>query len=107
MHLSEPLGYVQFMSLVTSARFVLTDSGGVQEETTYLGIPCITVRANTERPVTVAEGTNRLVGPEGILPAIDSVLRGTWPAGRVPALWDGHTAARVAASLRRAIERAP
>ncbi len=105
IHLCEPLGYVQFMSLVTSSRFVLTDSGGVQEETTYLGIPCITVRANTERPITVTEGTNRLVGPDGILPAIDSVLRNTWPTGRRPALWDGHTAGRVAASLRRTLER--
>jgi UDP-N-acetylglucosamine 2-epimerase (non-hydrolysing) len=96
-----PVRYVEMLDLVADARAVVTDSGGLQEETTYLGIPCLTMRENTERPITVDEGTNRLVPPEQLVDRIADVLAGTWPTGRKPALWDGRTAARCAEALRR------
>ena len=95
----EPLGYVAFMALVEKARCVITDSGGVQEETTYLGIPCLTLRESTERPITVEQGTNRLVKVADLDAAIGEILAGRWPKGRRPLHWDGHAAGRVVASI--------
>lgn len=99
--LAEPMGYKDFMSMVMDSRLLITDSGGVQEETTYLGIPCLTLRPNTERPVTVTEGTNRLCKPETVCDMVDSVLAGVFPRGSVPEFWDGRTAQRVADSIVR------
>ncbi|MGE5176239.1 MAG: non-hydrolyzing UDP-N-acetylglucosamine 2-epimerase [Hyphomicrobiales bacterium] len=97
----DPLGYLDFLGLLDSARFVLTDSGGIQEETTALGVPCLTLRANTERPITIDEGTNRLLGddPAAILPAVDRILAGQGPPARSPKLWDGRAGERIAAVL--------
>lgn len=103
IYITEPMGYVQFMNLVTHAVLAITDSGGLQEETTYLDIPCLTLRANTERPVTVSEGTNKLVEPSHLLEQVEKVLAGDWPVGRKPELWDGRTAARCIDSLKRRI----
>jgi UDP-N-acetylglucosamine 2-epimerase (non-hydrolysing) len=104
MRAVEPLGYIEFMSLVRSCTIVVTDSGGVQEETTYLGIPCATLRENTERPITVTEGTNRLLKPNAIPAAAEEAMSGRWPKGRRPERWDGHTADRAARSLRRLLD---
>ncbi len=99
--LTEPLGYIQFMNLVGSALAVITDSGGVQEESTYLGIPCLTLRENTERPITVSEGSNRLVKPQDLANQMNEVIAGRWPTGRRPQLWDGRTAQRCVEALKR------
>jgi len=101
VRLCDPVGYVQFMNLVSNAALCITDSGGIQEETTYLDIPCLTVRPNTERPITVTEGTNRLVKPADLVAEAGRALRGDWPHGRKPDLWDGRTAARCVASLKK------
>jgi UDP-N-acetylglucosamine 2-epimerase (non-hydrolysing) len=99
--LLEPLGYLDFVALMSRSRLVLTDSGGIQEETTGLGIPCLTLRENTERPVTISLGTNRLAGvtKESILAAWEDFLANP-KAGRVPPLWDGHAAERSRDALR-------
>jgi UDP-N-acetylglucosamine 2-epimerase (non-hydrolysing) len=108
VRLTEPLSYIEFMSLVTECRFALTDSGGVQEETSYLGIPCLTLRENTERPVTVTLGTNRLVSVDTLGAEVRRVLDGPARSRCAIPLWDGRTAERVAASLeRRAGQRLP
>ncbi len=99
--LTSPLGYSEFMSLVMGSRLLITDSGGVQEETTYLGIPCLTLRSNTERPVTVTQGTNRLCSPETLIEMVDLALSGNFSKGNRPELWDGKTAARVADCIER------
>jgi UDP-N-acetylglucosamine 2-epimerase (non-hydrolysing) len=99
--LSQPLGYLEFLQLQDSAKVVITDSGGVQEETTALGVPCLTVRDNTERPITISEGTNQLVGsnPDVLPGEVDRILAGHSKRGRVPALWDGHAGARAAQAI--------
>jgi UDP-N-acetylglucosamine 2-epimerase (non-hydrolysing) len=94
----EPLGYVEFIGLVRGSRVTITDSGGVQEETTMLGVPCLTVRPNTERPVTITHGTNRLVTPTELGAAVGEVLAAPRAdgIGRTPPLWDGHAGERIA-----------
>jgi len=93
----EPLGYVSFLSVVAGARLVLTDSGGIQEETTILDVPCLTIRPNTERPITISHGTNRLVAPTEVVAAAREILAGPIrPSGPRPPLWDGHAGERIA-----------
>jgi UDP-N-acetylglucosamine 2-epimerase (non-hydrolysing) len=102
LRLCEPLGYLEFLGLASQARLILTDSGGLQEESTALGIPCLTLRENTERPVTVSEGSNTVVGtsPDAVLAEARKALAGRGKAGRVPALWDGRASERIANVLR-------
>ena len=97
-----PLGYLEMLGLMREARLVMTDSGGIQEETTALGVPCLTIRENTERPITIEQGTNTLVGtdPEAISTAVDVVLRSGGKAGRVPERWDGRAAERIAVEVQ-------
>lgn len=103
VRLLEPIGYVDFLHLMAHARLVLTDSGGIQEETTVLGVPCLTLRSNTERPVTITEGTNTLVGtdPDRILAETERILNGGGKTGRIPKLWDGQAAQRILAVIVR------
>jgi UDP-N-acetylglucosamine 2-epimerase (non-hydrolysing) len=98
-----PLGYLDFLCLLSRATLVLTDSGGIQEETTALGVPCLTLRENTERPITISQGTNQLVGtrPKRIIAAARGLLAGKGAPGRIPPLWDGHAAERIVDILRR------
>jgi UDP-N-acetylglucosamine 2-epimerase (non-hydrolysing) len=104
LFLPEPLGYTAFMNLVFNARLVITDSGGIQEETTYLGIPCLTMRENTERPVTIAQGTNRLCSAGDLLARVGEILDDRpRPAPRIE-FWDGRTAGRVVAAIRSAFD---
>jgi UDP-N-acetylglucosamine 2-epimerase (non-hydrolysing) len=99
--LLEPQGYLEMLGLMTNAKLVLTDSGGIQEETTSLSIPCLTMRDNTERPITVEQGTNTLIGRDRALAidCVDEILRSGGKRGRFPELWDGHAAERIAAHL--------
>jgi UDP-N-acetylglucosamine 2-epimerase (non-hydrolysing) len=100
----DPLGYVEFLGLVRGADAVITDSGGVQEETTVLGVPCLTLRPNTERPVTITHGTNRLVTREDLPVRVEEALAaGRRTDHRVPPLWDGHAGARIADVLVEAL----
>ena len=101
----EPAGYLEFISLMSKSKLVLTDSGGLQEETTALGIPCLTIRENTERPVTITQGTNQLVGTdsEKIVQSGKEALQGHGKAGRIPKFWDGKTAARIVDVLLQTI----
>ena len=103
LHILPPQGYLDFLSLMTFSQLVITDSGGVQEETTYLGVPCLTLRDSTERPITVTLGTNLLLGanPERLPARVTAVLQGRHKRGSRPALWDGRAAERVADILAR------
>lgn len=103
VHLVEPQPYLQFNWLVKNAFAVITDSGGITEETTVMGIPCLTLRDSTERPETIDIGTNVLVGtnPEALAPALDTLFAGDWKSGGIPPLWDGRTASRIVAALEQ------
>ena len=97
IHLTEPLGYLEFNYLVERAKAVITDSGGITEETTVMSVPCMTLRNSTERPETVTTGTNELLGtnPDAIAPAMRKLISGQWKKGSIPPLWDGHTSERI------------
>jgi UDP-N-acetylglucosamine 2-epimerase (non-hydrolysing) len=107
LRLIPPVGYLDFLCLLSKASIVLTDSGGIQEETTALGVPCLTLRENTERPVTISQGTNLLVGtdPSKIVTAARASLSGNGKAGRIPPLWDGQSAQRIVEILLRTVPR--
>ena len=103
LRLIEPVGYLDFISLMTKSRFVMTDSGGIQEETTILGVPCLTLRTETERPITVTQGTNIVVGLDRkrIVSEVDAILKGTGKQGSIPEKWDGKAAGRIVELLER------
>ena len=102
LKLIDPLGYLDFIKLERNCRFVLTDSGGIQEETTWMGVPCLTVRENTERPVTVEVGTNEIVGTDSdkIVDSAQKILSGKWKKGQIPPYWDGESASRIVKIIR-------
>ena len=97
LHYVEPLSYLEFNYLVKHARGVITDSGGVTEETTVMGVPCITLRDSTERPETITIGTNELIGtdPKNLVDALERLMAGEWKKGGIPEKWDGHAATRI------------
>lgn len=101
LHMVEPLGYLEFNYLVSNSKAVITDSGGITEETTVMGIPCMTLRENTERPETITEGTNELLGvdPKAVAPAMEKLFSNSWKKGSIPEKWDGKTAERIAEEL--------
>jgi UDP-N-acetylglucosamine 2-epimerase (non-hydrolysing) len=104
LRLLDPVSYIEFLALQRKATLVITDSGGIQEETTFLGVPCLTVRANTERPITVTLGTNVLIGQdrEKLRQEVRRILEGKGKKGGIPPLWDGHAADRIAETIARA-----
>jgi UDP-N-acetylglucosamine 2-epimerase (non-hydrolysing) len=106
LRLIEPVGYLDFLNLVAKARVVLTDSGGIQEETTILNVPCLTLRENTERPVTVQMGSNQIVGtdPERIVAAYRQIMSAGGRTGQRPPLWDGHAAERIVKILSERLD---
>ncbi len=101
LHIVEPMGYLEFNYMVKNSKAVITDSGGITEETTVMGIPCITLRDNTERPETITIGTNELIGtnPNAIRPALEKLFSGNWKKGGIPMLWDGKTSDRIISKL--------
>lgn len=103
LHMIDPLGYLEFNYLVEKAKAVVTDSGGITEETTVMGVPCMTLRDNTERPETITQGTNELIGtdPKAIQPAMEKLFSGNWKKGSIPEKWDGKTAERIVEALLR------
>ena len=106
MALIDPLGYHDMLNLMKSADYVITDSGGIQEETTYLGIPCLTIRENTERPITIDHGTNILVGqdPKLLSDEISKIISGKQKKGTVPPLWDGKASERIVDTLSSSLK---
>lgn len=95
LYLTEPVGYLQFINLIKNSKFLITDSGGIQEETTYLNIPCLTLRPTTERPITIWEGSNKLIKINEIESEVDLILKGKGKKGKIPKCWDGKTADRI------------
>jgi UDP-N-acetylglucosamine 2-epimerase (non-hydrolysing) len=95
--ITKPIGYIDFQNLMLNSKFVMTDSGGIQEEATVKNIPCLTLRTTTERPITIAQGSNLLAGSNKniILKAVDKIVAGRWKRAKRPPLWDGRTAARI------------
>jgi UDP-N-acetylglucosamine 2-epimerase (non-hydrolysing) len=104
LRIVEPLRYREFIALESNARFILTDSGGIQEETTFLGLPCLTLRPNTERPITISQGTNELADLDNVEEKSRRILCGAWKSGQVPDLWDGQTAGRIVNVLAERIQ---
>lgn len=103
LKLIDPIGYHDSICMIEMARFVLTDSGGLQEESTYLGTPCLTLRPNTERPITIEIGTNKLTRVDRLAEDVEEILNSRRPSGRIPPLWDGHTAERILVALLEAL----